>query len=108
MVAAVAGLPPGRSGSSLWRRSMIAGPSAVVAPAAGGWVVGLPGTLGHGAIKVGWVTRGSTLLLAVALVVNRPGSSPVPGRLFEPDPAETSAMAGQEDYRSWAAKTAAE
>lgn len=39
---------------------------ALLLVAIGGWVVGLPGTLGYGVIHVGWVTAGSTLALIVS------------------------------------------
>ena len=37
--------------------------------AAGGWIVGLPGTFGYGPIRVGWITVGSTLVLGGASII---------------------------------------
>jgi uncharacterized membrane protein YhaH (DUF805 family) len=37
--------------------------------AAGGWLLGLPGTFGHGPIRVGFLTLTSTALIVVALVL---------------------------------------
>jgi hypothetical protein len=43
-------------------------PYALILVAAGGWIVGIPGTLGHGPIHVGWVTLVSTSALVASLV----------------------------------------
>ena len=54
----------------------------------GGWVVGLPGTLGYGRIHVGWMTLVSTAFLVVALIwfhlQRRGGPAPESGG-SEPD-----------------------
>jgi hypothetical protein len=51
------------------RRSVIVtAPYALIFIALGGWIVGLPGTLGPGRIRVGWVTIVSTVLLISAFV----------------------------------------
>ena len=59
----------GRSGSVFsWGRSAtISAPHLIVAFTLGGWIVGLPGTLGHGPIKLGPVTITSTVLLIAVL-----------------------------------------
>lgn len=64
----LASQPASLSLLSARRSASITGPYAVLFVAAGGWIVGLPGTLGHGRIHVGWVTIGSTTLLAAAFV----------------------------------------
>ncbi|NEA32808.1 hypothetical protein [Streptomyces sp. SID13031] len=56
--------------SESWRRSVErVMPHLVVTLIAGAWVVGIPGTLGHGPIKVGSLTITSTVLLFVVLGV---------------------------------------
>jgi hypothetical protein len=65
---------------SAGRSASITGPYALLLVAAGGWIVGLPGTFGHGRIHVGWVTLVSTSALAVAFVwsqfINKPQDEP--------------------------------
>ncbi|MFI9508009.1 hypothetical protein [Nocardia sp. NPDC052566] len=39
--------------------------------AAGGWLVGAPGTFWHGPIRIGWVTGTSTALLVIGLIAFR-------------------------------------
>lgn len=56
------------SWQSAGRTASIAAPYAVLFVAAGGWIVGLPGTFGYGRIHVGWVTIASTTLVAGALL----------------------------------------
>jgi hypothetical protein len=65
---ALSHLPLRRSIPSWGRSVSIAGANGLLVVAVGGWVVGLPGTFGHGPIRVGWVTTTSTLLLVVASV----------------------------------------
>jgi len=50
------------------RSAMIIVPYSLILVAAGGWIVGIPGTLGHGPIHVGWVTLVSTSALVISLV----------------------------------------
>jgi hypothetical protein len=50
------------------RSAMITIPYALILVAAGGWIVGIPGTLGYGPIHVGWVTLVSTSALVISLV----------------------------------------
>jgi hypothetical protein len=58
------------------RSASITAPYWLLLVATGGWIVGLPGTLGHGRIHVGWVTLISTGALAIAFVwsqfINKP------------------------------------
>jgi hypothetical protein len=53
---------------SAGRSASVAGPYALLLVAVGGWLVGVPGTLGYGRIHVGWVTLVSTTFLAGAFV----------------------------------------
>jgi hypothetical protein len=53
---------------SAGRSASVAGPYALLLVEVGGWLVGLPGTLGYGRIHVGWVTLVSTTFLAGAFV----------------------------------------
>lgn len=49
-----------------WAHTMsVAAPQVIVMFTLGGWIVGLPGTLGHGPIRLGPVTITSTVLLLV-------------------------------------------
>jgi hypothetical protein len=52
----------------------ITAPYLLLFVAAGGWLLGLPGTFGHGPIRVGFLTLTSTALIVVALVL-RPRSN---------------------------------
>lgn len=45
--------------------------SGLACLAIGGWLLGLPGTLGHGPIHVGWLTTASTVGFAAAFVWSR-------------------------------------
>jgi hypothetical protein len=47
----------------------ITAPYLLLFVAAGGWLLGLPGTFGHGPIRVGFLTLTSTALIVVALVL---------------------------------------
>lgn len=62
------------------RSASITAPYVLLVVAAGGWVVGLPGTLGYGRIHVGWVTLVSTGILGLALVwtqfISKPPKEP--------------------------------
>jgi hypothetical protein len=53
---------------SAGRSATIGGPYALLLISAGGWLVGIPGTLGYGVIHVGWVTAASTIMLATAFL----------------------------------------
>lgn len=53
---------------SVRRSASITAPYALILTAAGGWIVGLPGTFGPGRIHVGWVTLVSTSALVIALI----------------------------------------
>jgi hypothetical protein len=53
---------------SAQRSASIAAPYGLLLVAVGGWIVGLPGTFGHGRIHVGWVTLVSTGILAAVFV----------------------------------------
>lgn len=64
----LASQPLGPSLRSARQSATVTGPYGLLFVAAGGWVVGLPGTLGPGRIHVGWVTLASTAILAVALI----------------------------------------
>jgi hypothetical protein len=46
-------------------------PYALLLVAAGGWLIGLPGSLGYGRVHLGWVTFLSTALLLSLLVWSR-------------------------------------
>jgi hypothetical protein len=60
----------------------ITAPYLLLFVAAGGWLLGLPGTFGHGPIRVGFLTLTSTALIVVALVLrprlNRMQAQPEP------------------------------
>ena len=58
----------GLSFRSAHHSASIAAPYGLLLVAAGGWIVGLPGTLGHGQIHVGWVTLVSTGILAAVFI----------------------------------------
>ncbi|WP_198587002.1 hypothetical protein [Glycomyces xiaoerkulensis] len=45
-----------------------AGANGVVLTTVGGWTIGLPGLLGFGPIRVGWLTIGATVLLVAAFL----------------------------------------
>jgi hypothetical protein len=64
------------------RSASITAPYALLLVAAGGWIVGLPGTLGYGRIHVGWVTLASTGILGLAFVwtqfISKPPEEPAP------------------------------
>ena len=64
----LASQPASLSLLSARRSASVTGPYAVLFVAAGGWIVGLFGTLGHGRIHVGWVTVGSSTVLSAAFV----------------------------------------
>lgn len=64
----LAPLPVGVSGASWLRSASIAGPHVVVMFTIAGWVIGLPGSLGYGPIRVGVLTITFTVLL-IGLVV---------------------------------------
>jgi hypothetical protein len=51
---------------SAFRSASITSPYGLLLVATGGWIVGLPGTFGHGRIHVGWVTLISTGALMIA------------------------------------------
>jgi hypothetical protein len=52
----------------------ITAPYLLLFVAAGGWLLGLPGTFGYGPIRVGFLTLTSTALIVIALVL-RPRSA---------------------------------
>jgi hypothetical protein len=58
--------------------------------AAGGWLLGLPGTFGYGPIRVGFLTLTSTALIIVALVL-RPLLNRVQGQSGPPQVSEVRA-----------------
>ncbi|MCW2942632.1 MAG: hypothetical protein JWN00_5617 [Actinomycetia bacterium] len=64
----LAGQPRRLSLRSAFRSANITGPYAIILIAVGGWIIGLPGTLGPGRIHVGWLTLTSTTLLAGAFL----------------------------------------
>jgi hypothetical protein len=68
---ALCALPLSRSIASARRSLNVSVPNGLVLLAAGGWVVGLPGTLGYGRIHVGILTIGSTILVIAAYVWSR-------------------------------------
>jgi hypothetical protein len=76
----LANQPISRSWKSASRSASITAPYGLLLVAIGGWVVGLPGTLGHGRIHVGWVTIASSSLLVAAFVwsqfINKPEDRP--------------------------------
>ena len=65
------GLPARVTLPSANRTLTIAGANGLILLAIGGWVLGLAGTLGHGVIRVGWVTVGASMMLVTAGVWSR-------------------------------------
>jgi hypothetical protein len=63
---ALCNLPLRRSAPSLGRSAAVAGAHLVLILSFGGWLLGLPGTFGHGKIRVGWITLAATTLLLAA------------------------------------------
>jgi hypothetical protein len=74
----LAGLPRLRESlKSAMESATITGSYALLLIAIGGWLIGLPGTLGYGVIHVGWVTVASTVVLvATFLLPQRRPSTP--------------------------------
>ncbi|WP_234543355.1 hypothetical protein [Streptomyces shenzhenensis] len=70
--AAFTGEPLARTRDSALRTAGLALPHVVLLTTVGGWVLGLPGTFGHGRIHVGWLTLTLTALVLVFLVRARP------------------------------------
>jgi hypothetical protein len=60
------GLPWRRYTASLVHSAGIASANGLLLLAVGGWVVGVPGLLGHGPIRVGWLTLAATAVLTAA------------------------------------------
>lgn len=60
---ALCGLPVGMVSAASTHTWTVSSANGLALLAIGGWVVGLPGTLGYGRIHVGWVTIGATMLL---------------------------------------------
>lgn len=69
----------------------ITAPYLLLFVAAGGWLLGLPGTFGHGPIRVGFLTLTSTALIIVALVL-RPWLNRMQAR---PPAQQSQSAAGQ-------------
>lgn len=76
--AALTGEPFARTRDSALRTAGLALPHVVLLTTVGGWVMGLPGTFGHGRIHVGWLTLTLTTLVLVFLVRARPDRKPAP------------------------------
>lgn len=74
--AASTGEPLARTGESALRTAGLALPHAVLLTTVGGWVLGLPGTLGHGRIHVGPLTVALTVLVLVFLLRAKPERAP--------------------------------
>ncbi|MGR3869197.1 hypothetical protein ACUXZZ_11450 [Streptomyces graminifolii] len=74
--AAFTGEPFARTRDSALRTAGLALPHLVLLTTVGGWVLGLPGTFGHGRIHVGWLTLTLTALVLVFLVRARPDRKP--------------------------------
>ncbi|MER6226116.1 hypothetical protein ABT189_37140 [Streptomyces sp900105755] len=74
--AAFTGEPFARTRDSALRTAGLALPHVVLLTTVGGWVLGLPGTFGHGRIHVGWLTLTLTALVLVFLVRARPDRKP--------------------------------
>lgn len=60
------GLPWRGYTASLVHSTGIASARGLLLLAVGGWVVGVPGLLGHGPIRVGWLTLAATPVLTAA------------------------------------------
>ncbi|HET8659239.1 MAG TPA: hypothetical protein VFM55_09605 [Micromonosporaceae bacterium] len=58
-------LPRQATSPSAGRTLTISGANGLILVAVGGWALGLPGTLGYGVIRVGWVTSVATTILIV-------------------------------------------
>jgi hypothetical protein len=61
--------PPRRLVASAGRTAAVVLPQGLLLVAVGGWAVGLPGTLGHGPIRVGLVTVVASIILLVAVLI---------------------------------------
>lgn len=68
-----------RTGESALRTAGLALPHAVLLTTVGGWVLGLPGTLGHGRIHVGPLTLALTVLVLFFLFRAKPERAPASG-----------------------------
>ncbi|WP_405463916.1 hypothetical protein OG783_07095 [Streptomyces jietaisiensis] len=75
--AAVTGAPLGPVRDSAVRTAGLALPHVVLLTTVGGWVLGLPGTFGHGRMHVGWLTLTLTALVLVFLIRAKPDRAPV-------------------------------
>jgi hypothetical protein len=69
----------GASRASAQNSATITAPYLLLFVAAGGWLLGLPGTFGYGPIRVGFLTLTSTALIVVALVL-RPRLTQTPAQ----------------------------
>ena len=76
---ALTGEPLARTRESALRTAGLVLPQVVLLTTVGGWVLGLPGTLGHGRIRLGWLTLGLTALVLVFLVRAKPDRKPASG-----------------------------
>ncbi|MDT0433652.1 MULTISPECIES: hypothetical protein [Streptomyces] len=74
--AAFTGEPFARTRDSALHSASNTLPRLVLLTTVGGWVLGLPGTFGHGRIHVGWLTLTLTALILVFLVRTRPDRKP--------------------------------
>lgn len=71
VAVSLAGLRLSKAARAVGHSASVAAPHGLVLLAIGGWVVGLPGTLGHGPVSVGWVTITATILLVGAVLFSR-------------------------------------
>lgn len=74
--AALTGEPFARTRDSALRTAELVLPQVVLLTTVGGWVLGLPGTLGHGRIHLGWLTLTLSALVVVFLVRAKPDRKP--------------------------------
>ncbi len=76
----LASQPLTKSWRSACRTAVTSMAYALLFLAVGGWIVGLPGTLGHGHIRFGWVTGVSTGILIAAFIwsqfIKKPQDAP--------------------------------
>jgi hypothetical protein len=74
---ALSKLPPAESLASALHTMGDLAPFVSLVTVVAGWTVGLPGTFGHGQVRVGWVTGAATALLVVAALRQWLGSGGV-------------------------------
>ncbi|WP_159038774.1 hypothetical protein [Streptomyces sp. NRRL B-1140] len=68
---ALSGRPAGESMNAARASALYSLSPMLFLIAVGGWIVGIPGTLGYTRIHVGWITGGATLILIIGFIAGR-------------------------------------